>query len=195
MITCLEEGRQAGLVAKDDLELLGSNTVVGERRPVTGVGVCGWACVLEELRVWRPSASLRAVVVVPAAELVRAEGLAPALASNHHAVRAAQLQRGRARLEQVLPAPHHRAQPMPLMRCHCQRHVVSIHQAHGVGRLVVVAVVEDKLGKRGWTPPANAAALEAAAAVAGDARELAMVVCAASACPDAAGPMLSRGGE
>lgn len=74
-------------VAEDDLELTWRRAVMHKRRRVVGVREAGGTSVLEERRVARSPASLRAVVVVPATQLVRTERLAAALAPHDVTVR------------------------------------------------------------------------------------------------------------
>ncbi|KAI3429095.1 uncharacterized protein J3R85_008741 [Psidium guajava] len=188
----------AALVAEDDLELARRGALVHQRRAVVRERERGGAGALEELRVARRPARVFAVVVVPAAQLVGPERLAPALARHHGAVprRRPHLQLRRARRQQVGPAAHDGAHALPLVRRHRHGDVEAVHEADAVGGEVGVALVEAELGEGGWSGAAEAPALEAAAAVAGGAGEAAaMGMGAVGAGPDAAGPGGVGGGE
>lgn len=73
-------------MAEDDLELTWRRALVHERGGVVRVRKRSGASVLEELRKARRPTRLRAVVLVPTAQLVRTERLARALARDHRAV-------------------------------------------------------------------------------------------------------------
>lgn len=135
--------------------------------------------------------------MVPAAQLVRSERLAPTLAAHHLTMhwRTPHLQLLRARLQQVGPAAYHRAHPFPFVRRHRHGEVETVHQADAVGRVVREAVVKGELGQSGRGGPTGTVALDAAAAVARHAGEFAANVDAAGSSPDPAGPVARRGGE
>ncbi|KAK1264516.1 hypothetical protein QJS04_geneDACA011233 [Acorus gramineus] len=156
---------------------------------------CG-ARVFEIVRVRRRPTRAGAVVLVPAAQLVRPERLAPALTPHDvPSTRGAHLKRSRARREQVRAAAHDGADPVPLVRGDCQGDVEAVDEADAVGGVVGAGVVEVELRESGGGGAAEAGALEAAAAVAGEAGEAVVGVGAAGAGPDSARPGLVRGGE
>lgn len=184
-------------MAKDNLELAGGGALVHERRRVMGEGEGGGTRVLEEGGVNRALARVSAVEVVPTAQLVRVEGLAPALARHDGAVGGgdAVLEHGRTRGEEVGAAAHDGAHASALVRSHRHGDVEAVHEAHAVGGEVAVAVVDLQLGQGGGGGAAGAVALEAAAAVARGAGEGGAGVGAGGAGPDAAGPVGVRDGD
>lgn len=181
-------------MTEDDFELFGGRALVHERGAIVRVGEGRRARVLEELRVARRPARVRAVVVVPAAQLVRPERGAPAPAP-HDRRTPLHLQRVRARAEEVRAAADDGARALALVRRDGHGDVEAVDEADAVGGEVGVAVVEDELGQGGRGGAAEAAALEAAAAVAGGAGEAVAVVGAGGAGPDAAGPVGGGGRE
>lgn len=122
-----------------------------ERGAVVSVSEGGGTRVLEKLRETRCPTRLWTVVVIPAAELVRAEGFAPALAPNNRPVtwRRPQLQLGRTRLEQVHAAADDRADSFAFMWGHSQRDVEAVDEGDSIGGEVLVAVVDADLRQRG----------------------------------------------
>nr|GMD69348.1 glyoxalase family protein, expressed [Ipomoea batatas] len=135
-------------VTENDFELTRRRALVHQRRGVVGVSESGRTSVLEELGVGRRLAGLRVIVVVSAAELVRLEGLAPALARNDRAVPAvgADLEACGTRVQKISPAPHDGALALAFVRGHRHGDVEPVHEADAVGREVGVAVVEHELG-------------------------------------------------
>lgn len=170
---------------------------MGKRGAVVSVRKCSRARVLEELRVRRRPARARAVVVVPAAQLVRTESHAPTLAPNYMApCRCPHLKHVGTRGEEVGAASDDGALPLALVRGDGHADVEAVDEADAVGgEVAAAAVVEGDLGKGGWGGAAETAALKAAAAVAGCAGEAAAGECAAGPAPDAAGPVVGRGRE
>lgn len=183
-------------MAENNFKLTRRGALMDERWAIVRISERRRASVLKELRVARPPASLRAVVVVPAAELIRTEGGAATLATHHRPVRRSlHLQPVRARRQQIRTAAHNGALPLPLVRRHRHREVEAVNEADAIRGEVGVAVVEGELGKGGGGGAAESVALEAAAAVAGGAGEAAPGVCAARAGPEAAGPVGGGSGE
>lgn len=168
-----------------------------KRGAIVSVSEGGGTRVLEKLRETRRPTRLWTVVVVPAAQLVRAISLAPALAPNHRTVtsRRPHLQLGRTRSQKIRAAAHDRTDAFAFMWSHSQRDVEAIDEGDSIGGEVVVAVVDAELRQRGGCSSAEAAALEAVAAVACGAVEMAFVVGATGSGPDPARPVLGRGGE
>lgn len=186
------------LVTENDLKLPRRRALVRQRRAIVPVRHRRRARLLEELRISRRPARLRTVVLVPAAQLVGPERLAPALAPHHGPVSRGrpQLQRLGTRGEQVRPAPHDGAVALPLVGRNGHGDVEPVNQADRVGGLVLLAVVEAELGEGGGGGAAGPGALEAAAAVAGGAGEVAGGGGgAAGAGPDPAGPVLGGARE
>lgn len=184
-------------MAENDFNLPRLRALVHQRRRVVRVRERLRTSTLEELRVVRRLARLHTVEMSPAAELVRLERLAPALARHHRTVSAVgpEVERRRTRVEEVRPAPHHRTYALPFVWGHRHGQVEAVDEAHGVGREVGVAVVEVQLDEGGRRGAAQAVALQAAAAVAGGAGEVAVGVRAAGSGPDSAGPVGGRRGE
>ncbi|GLT65084.1 hypothetical protein SLA2020_375410 [Shorea laevis] len=134
--------------------------------------------------------------MIPAAQLVRVERLTPALAPHNWPVRMwPELQLVRTGSEQVCTAAHDRALAFALVGGHGHGDVEPIYEADTVGGEVLVPMVETELGEGGRGGATKAVALEAAATVSGGAGEVAVGIVAASASPDAARPVLGRGGE
>lgn len=183
-------------MAEDDLELTRRGAVVGEGGAVVRVGGGGGARVLEEVGVGGGLTREGAVEVVPAAELVGAEGLAAALTGHHVARRRPLLQSRGAGGDEVGLAADDWADAIALVGGDGEGDVEAVDEADEVGGAVVVVVVEAELDEGGGGGAAEAFALEAAGAVAGGAGEVAAgVVGAPGAGPDAAGPVLGGGGE
>lgn len=185
------DGVFCSLVTEDDLQLTWSRALMHERGGIVGVRESSWTRVLEELRVARCFTRLWVVVMVSAAELVGAEGMAPALATHHPVptVCATVLQVRRASGEQVSLATHHGAVSSAFVWGNGHGKIKSVHQAHAVGREVSVSVVEVKLDYGSRYGAASSAALQPATAVAGCAAEAVAVVYTARTGPDAAGPV------
>lgn len=80
-----------------------------------------------------------------AAELVGVEGFAAAF-TRHHAAVGVFLQRPRARGEQICFTTDHRTRAFAFVWGNRHGDVEAVDEADGVGRLVVVAVVEAELG-------------------------------------------------
>lgn len=115
------------LVAENDFELTWRRALMHERRAIVRVSEGRRTSVLEELRVARRPAGLRAVVMVPAAELIRPEGRAAALAPDNRPMRrSSHLQRVRTRRQQICPATYHGALPLPLVWRHGHREVEPV---------------------------------------------------------------------
>lgn len=182
-------------MTENDFQFPRRRALMRQRRAIVRICERRRTSALEEVGVACRLACLWAVVVVPAAKLVLPEGVAGALAPYHPTVRRSQLQRVRARLQQIRLTSHHRALPFPLVGGHRHRNVESVDQAHGVRGKVGVAVVEAELGQCGGGGAAEAVALQAAAAVTGDAGEVAVGVGAVAAGPYTAGPVGVGGGE
>lgn len=145
-------------MAEDDFELARRNAVVGERGAVVSVGGRGRARVLEEIGVGGGLASVGAVEVAPAAELVRPERLATALARHHVPGGAALLQRRGAGGDEIGAAADHRADAFPLVWGDGQGDVEAVNEADEIRALVVVAVVEVELGEGGGAGSTGAVA-------------------------------------
>ena len=178
------------LLTEDDFELLGGGAVAEERGAILGESVGGGASLLEELGLAGRLAGAGAVILVTAAELVRAQGHAPALAADQPLVWRLEMQLRRAGGQEISPAAHHGADPLPLVGSYRHRHVEPVHQANAVGGLVQVAgAVEGELRESRRRGAAQPGALQAPAAVAGVAGEAAAAaVVAAGAAPHATAP-------
>ncbi|CAH9109133.1 unnamed protein product [Cuscuta epithymum] len=157
------------LVAENDFQLTRRRTRVRQRRHVVRVRVRRRASLLEELRVARRPARLRAVEMVPAAELVRLERFAPTLAGHHRPVTALgpEVKLRRARLDEIRPAADHRTVAFPFVGGDRQGEVEAVDEADRVGGEVTVSVVEIQLDESRRKGAAGAVALQPAAAVPG----------------------------
>lgn len=132
--------------------------------------------------------------MVPTAQLVRTERLAGALASHHAGVRRHPQPLG-TRGEEIGLAAYHRAHAVALVRGDGQGDVEAVDEADAVREEVVGPVVEVDLRQRSGGCAAGSVALEAAAAVAGEAGEVVLGLGAVGAGPDPTRPGLGRGGE
>lgn len=152
---------------------------------------------LEELGVVRSPTRLWTVVVVPATQLIRTESLTTTLASHHRTVTwwRPELQSLRARGQKVGSATDHWAKPLALVRCHRHSEVEAVNEANGVGREVLVAMMEANLNERRRSFSSGTVALYSATAVAGGAGEVVVRICAAGSGPDPTRPVVVRGGE
>ncbi|KAI0519178.1 hypothetical protein KFK09_006620 [Dendrobium nobile] len=96
----------------------------------------------------------------------------------------------------ILTATDNGTKTTAFVRGHGHGEVEAVDEADGVGNEVAVAaVVECELGEGSGGGAGEAGAFEAVAAVASGAGEMGACVGAASATPDAAGPVVSWGGE
>ena len=163
-------------------------TLMHEGGVVVGVGESVGARVLEEGGVHGLTARVGAVEVVPTAELVGVESLAPALARDNGPVngRDAVLQHGGTRGKQVGAATNHRAHAFALVWGHRHGDVEPVDEAHAVGDGIAVSVVDLHLRQGGGRRTAGAVALETAAAVTAGAGEAGAGVGAAGTGPDPA---------
>jgi hypothetical protein len=145
------DGRSWCLVAEDDLQLTWRRAFVHKSWAIMGIRKRGRARMLEELREARSPTRLRTVVVVPTAQLVRTERLAPTLARHDRPVtgRRPDLQPVGTRGEQVGATANNGAVALALVRGHSHGHVKAIDKADTVGGEVVLAVVEAELSQRG----------------------------------------------
>lgn len=178
-------------MAKYNLELLGRRALVYKGGVVMSESKGGRTRMLEEQRVKGRLTHLWAVIMVPTAQLVRAQSLAPTLTRHHGSVTrgCTVLQRWRTRAEQIRATAHHRTHPFALVWGHRHGDVKTVHEAHAVRGEVVRAVVDAELGQSRRSHAAGAVALQPATAVAGRAVELVVGISASGSGPDPAGPV------
>lgn len=106
--------------------------------------------MLEEVRINRWLTHLWAIVMVPAAQLVRPKGLAPTLTRHHRTVtlRYTVLQRRRTRRKQIHSTAYHGAHAFTLVWGHRHGDVEAVHEANAVGGVVVRTMVDAELSQR-----------------------------------------------
>lgn len=106
---------------------------------------CRRTRVLKERRIARSMTRLWAVVVVPAAQLIRAEGGATTFATHDMPIRSIVLQPMWAGGEQINPAPDHRALAFPFVGGDRHGNVEPVDQTDSIRGEVSMAVVESEL--------------------------------------------------
>lgn len=118
---------QGILMAEDDFKLTWSRALMHERRAIMSISKSGRASVLEEVGVGRWLASLWAVEMISATELVGAKGLTTTLATHHMTTCPTVLQVLRTCCYQICFASHHRTVPSAFMRSNSHGDIKSIN--------------------------------------------------------------------